>query len=49
MSEKKVTQTSAEEKLKQIENYCIEISKDEKAMCGEHLIADDILEIINKK
>ena len=49
MSENKMTQTSAEEKLKLIEKYCIEISEDEKAMCGEQLTADEILEIIHKK
>lgn len=40
------TKKELEEKLKQIENYCIQISNDEKAMSGEHLVADDILEII---
>ena len=49
MSENEMTQIRAEEKLKLIEKYCIEISEDEKAMFGEHLTADDILEIINKK
>lgn len=39
----------AEAKLKQIKDYCLEVSKDEKAMCGEHLVVDDILEIINGK
>lgn len=35
-------------KLEEIKEYCNEISEDEKAMSGEHLAVDDILEIIKK-
>lgn len=38
-----------EEIIKKIENHCIEILNDEKAMSGEHLLADDILEIIKSE
>lgn len=44
---KSISKKELEEKLKQIENYCIQISNDEMAMCGEHLVADDILKIID--